>query len=110
MDNPKHIQAMKEGKIPYEFIPMSVLGDSARALRHGAEKYGVRNWRLEAIKASTYEGAILRHFTDWQDGIDIDPDSGLPHLNMLIANALVILDAQKHGTFIDDRDRKETRS
>lgn len=107
--NPKHIRAMKEGKTPYEKIPFDILADDAFVHAHGAEKYGERNWRIDKILASTYEGAILRHFFAWAGGEDIDPDSGRPHLNHIRACCAVVLDAQRHGTLIDDRDRKESK-
>ena len=107
-DNPKLIRAMKEGKIPYEKIPWTVLASDARVHAHGAEKYGERNWRIDKILASTYEGAIMRHLMAWAMGEDIDPDSGEPHLNHIRACCAVVLDAQASGTLIDDRDRQES--
>jgi len=107
--NPKHIRAQKDGKTPLEYLIYSVLADEAHVLKHGADKYGVRNWRQDAILASTYEGAMLRHFLAWAMGEDTDPDSGYSHLIHLRACAAVCLDAQKAGTFIDDRDRQESK-
>lgn len=107
--NPKHIQAMKEGKVPMEYLVYSVLADDAQCHKNGADKYGVRNWRLDRILASTYEGAMLRHFLAWASGEDKDPDSGLPHLIHLRACCAVVLDAEVHGTLIDDRDRVESK-
>ena len=107
--NPKHIQAQKDGKNPMEYLVYSVLPLDAKCHKHGADKYGVRNWRKDKILASTYEGAILRHFLQWASGEDMDPDSGLPHLTHLRACAAVVLDAAEHGTLIDDRTRLETK-
>ena len=108
-ENPKLIQAQKDGKIPMEYLVYSVLADDARCHQHGGAKYGVRNWRLDKILASTYEGAMLRHFLAWASGEDRDPDSGLPHLTHLRACCAVVLDAEIHGTLIDDRDRVESK-
>lgn len=107
--NPKLIQAQKEGKTPYEFIPWGVLKADAQVHAHGAAKYGERNWRIDHILASTYEGAIMRHFIAWAMGEDLDPDSGVPHLNHIRACCAVVLDAQEHGALIDDRHRSESR-
>ena len=103
--NPKLIQAQKEGKVPYDKIPWKVLAADAVVHAHGADKYGERNWRLDKILASTYEGAIMRHFIAWANGEDIDPDSGQPHLNHIRACCAVVLDAQIYDSLIDDRDR-----
>lgn len=107
--NPKHIRAQKDGKIPYEYLITSVLESEARVLKHGGDKYGVRNWQLDDILASTYEGAMMRHLFAWIAGEDIDPDSGEPHLSHLRACCAVVLDGQSHGKLIDDRGRKESK-
>jgi len=107
--NPKHIRAQKDGKPPLEYLVYSVLETDAKVHKHGADKYGVRNWRKDEIMASTYEGAIMRHFLAWAQGEDIDKDSGLPHLSHIRACCAVILDAQEFGTIIDDRSRLETK-
>ena len=106
-NNPKYIQAQKEGKAPMEYLVYSVLADDARVHKHGADKYGERNWQISEILASTYEAAILRHFLAWAQGEDLDPDSGLPHLSHIRACCAVLMDSEKAGTLLDDRDRKE---
>lgn len=108
--NPKHIQAQKEGKVPFEFIPMGPMAAVARVMKSGADKYGVRNWRKEPILSSTYEGALGRHiFLEWANGVDKDKDSGEHPLAHVIANCLVVLDALEYGTLLDDRDRSEVK-
>lgn len=104
-EDPKYVQAQKDGKEPLEYVVYEVLALDARCHKHGADKYGVRNWRVDNIRASTYEGAMLRHFVAWAKGEDIDPDSGLPHLTHLRACCAVVLDSAAHGTLIDDRGR-----
>ncbi len=108
-ENPKAVQANKEGKQPLEFIPMGTLEGAANVLEHGAKKYGKRNWRLTPIKASTYQGAFLRHLTAYYEGETIDPDSGENHLSHVMANCMVMLDAALAGKLIDDRDEAETK-
>lgn len=105
-ENPKQVQAQKEGKPPLNYLVYSVLEEDAKVHKHGADKYGERNWRTQPILASTYEGAILRHFLAWVAGEDIDKDSGYSHLSHIRACCAVVLDSQKFGTLIDDRDRK----
>ena len=53
-ENPKHSQAMKDGKAPLEYLIDSVMDGEARVLKGGADKYGFRNWLIDKIKASTY--------------------------------------------------------
>ena len=111
--NPKHIQAEKDGKIPYEYLVLSVLEDDAYVHKSGADKYGRNNWTIDEILASTYMGAMFRHYKAWCEGENIDPDSGKPHLTHLRACCAVVMDADKHGKLIDDRldaESKESES
>lgn len=107
--NPKHVQAQKEGKIPFEFIPLRTLTGAARVLQHGAAKYGRKNWRKDKIMASTYQGAIMRHLSAYYEGETVDPDSGCNHLSHIIANCMVMLDATYEETLIDDRMEMESK-
>jgi hypothetical protein len=108
-ENPKYIQAQKDGKPRMEYLVGSVLRGDAGVHAHGADKYGERNWRLDPIKASTYEAAILRHFMSYfYDREDVDPDSGYSHLYHIRACCAVMIDAEIHGTLIDDRGRAES--
>ena len=110
-ENPKLIQALKDGKVPFELIPMGPMAGVARVLAGGAEKYGARNWRIDKIKASTYEGAIGRHtFLEWAAGQDVDKDSGEHPLAHVIASCLIVLDALECDTLIDDRNRQESKN
>lgn len=105
-ENPKYVQAQKDGKPRMEYLVGSVLRGDAAVHAHGADKYGERNWRVDAIKASTYEAAILRHFMAYfYDREDVDPDSGLNHLYHIRACCAVMIDSEIHDTLIDDRDR-----
>ena len=106
--NPKLIRAQKDGKAPLEYLIWDVLEEEAFVLAHGGEKYGPRNWRRDKILASTYEGAIMRHFLAWAKGEDIDPDSGRSHMAHIRANAGLIMDATRCGQMIDDRGRTES--
>jgi hypothetical protein len=107
--NPKHIQAQKEGKAPLEYLVWEVLEDDAWVHKHGADKYGIRNWLVDHILASTYIGAMTRHLKAWAAGEDIDPDSGKPHLIHLRACCAVVESARRHATLIDDRRKVETK-
>jgi hypothetical protein len=102
-ENPKLIQAKKLGKIPYDKLPFRVLEGDAKVQAGGADKYGERNWRIDSILTSTYEGAIMRHFLAWANGEDEDPESGLSHLYHIRACCAVMLDAEMYGKLVDDR-------
>jgi len=107
--NPKYVQALKDGKCPFEQLVWEVLEDEAWVLQHGAEKYGFRNWRTSEIQASTYVAAILRHTAAIARGEWVDPDSGRPHLAHIRACCTVWQDAVFHGKCINDLDRTEAK-
>ena len=109
-ENPKHIQAMKDGKAPLEYLVDFVMTGDAYVHQGGAIKYGYRNWTIDKIKASTYIAAIRRHLKAWSEGEDLDPDSGWSHLYHIRAGCAIVLDADNAGTLIDDRDRAESIS
>ena len=109
--NPKHIQQLKDKKPPMEYIPFEPLVSVARVMSSGAEKYGIRNWRIDKILTSTYVGAIFRHaFLEWAQGSNKDKDSGEHPLAHVIACCLIVMDAEKHDTLIDNRLEMESKS
>lgn len=109
--NPKLIQALKDGKPPMELVPWGPMAAVARVMAGGAAKYGAFNWRVDHIRARTYVAAIARHaLLEWAQGADVDADDGEHPLAHVIACCLLVLDAEAHGTLIDDRDHKESKA
>lgn len=100
-DDPKGAAGAK--KPPMHLLPPNALIETAKAMGHGAAKYGAWNFIETTVCASTYVGAIGRHWAAYARSEDIDPDSGLPHLALIAANCFVLLTAQKQGTLRDDR-------
>jgi hypothetical protein len=84
-------------------IPKVALEEQAKALKCGADKYGEANWRQNNVCQSTYVSAMMRHIAAFQDGEDLDPESGASHLGHVMAGCAIILDAKKSGTLVDDR-------
>ncbi len=101
--NPKALRAVADGKVPLEYLEPALEAPLAHVMKHGADKYGRRNYRDTPCKISTYVGAIRRHTLAWQTGEDIDPDSGQPHLAHIAACCAVMLGAEEAGTRVDDR-------
>ena len=107
--NPTHPNDPKKEagskKTPLQLLPPYALAQTALAHAEGAKKYGPWNWRTNQVCATTYIGAILRHLTAWQDGEDIDADSGLSHIAKIGACCNILLDAGHCGTLVDDRSK-----
>lgn len=89
-------------KTPLHLLPPGACADTAKVLGLGADKYGPWNWRTHSVKASTYVGAIKRHLDAWWDGEEIDPESGLTHMAHIAASAMIVMDAARHDTLIED--------
>jgi hypothetical protein len=100
--NPKDIVGSR--KLPFSVLPWRVLCRVALAMLEGALKYGRHNYRGVGVRASVYfDACVARHITDWWEGIDVDPDSGLHHLDKAIAGLMVMRDSMLQGNFEDDR-------
>ena len=69
-----------QDKPPLGLIDRTFLWGLARVLAFGAKKYSAHNWRLGITTDRLYD-ALQRHVTAWNDGEDIDAESGLHHLD-----------------------------
>lgn len=84
-------------------IPPTAILQLGEAMQNGADKYGRFNWRTTTVSATVFYDAINRHLLEWMDGIDRASDSKVHHLAHIMANCAIILDAEKHKVFNDDR-------
>lgn len=88
-----------KGKPRFSLIPTVAIRQLIAVLEHGAQKYGKDNWQ----GANTPEGldryycAMQRHMLEWQEGNNIDKDSGIHHMAHVMANAAFILALQLRG-------------
>lgn len=85
-----------------DLLPTAPLLKIAEVLGFGAKKYDAHNWR-GGIEYSRLLGAALRHLLAFNDGEDIDPESGLSHLAHLGCCVLFLLEQEAKGTGVDDR-------
>lgn len=71
-----------QGKERFDLIDPHFHLELAKAMTHGAAKYGDDNWKLAPLPEAErrYSAALERHFNAWKRGETIDADSGLPHL------------------------------
>jgi len=102
--NPK--DAIGSKKLPLHLVPSQVIGYLCIALLEGAIKYGAYNYRVFGVRASVYKSATQRHIERWWEGEDIDPDSGLNHIDKAIASLFVLRDGMLNDKWTDDRPPK----
>lgn len=99
--NPK--DAIGTRKAKFTTLPMGALFGAGNAMLEGACKYGRHNYRAIGVRAGVYVDAAMGHVADWWEGEDIDPDSGLNHIDKAIASLLILRDAMMQGKLTDDR-------
>lgn len=100
--NPK--DAIGTRKVGFSALPWRVLYNLGLGMMEGAAKYGRHNYRAAGVRASVYfDATVARHIGPWWEGEDIDPESGLHHIDKAIVSLLVLRDSMLEGNFVDDR-------
>lgn len=91
------------GKAPIDLIPYEPLLGAAEVLAFGARKYKPGNWRLGLSWSQTWS-SLQRHLWAWMNGEEIDPESGLLHIDHAMCQ-LLFLSTYVHlrMTRFDDR-------
>jgi len=94
-----------QNKIRMDLLSPYALIGTATVLTYGANKYEDRNWE-KGLQFSRVFGALLRHLMAFWMGQDIDPETGLSHLDHASC-CLMFLQHYKHNGSIyaklDDR-------
>lgn len=80
---PEYENKFCDGKLQFHKILPLFLEGLAAQLTHGNSKYDEDSWK--EIPKQEYEGALQRHFNAYQKGEDIDPETGMLHLDALAA-------------------------
>lgn len=94
-------------------VPISMIFEARRALEgcsrvmgFGAQKYSRANWR-KGLPLTEVADSLSRHLVAWLSGEDNDPETGLPHLDHLLCNAIFISELAHTRPDLDDRPIKE---
>ena len=92
--------------VPYmKQLPLEALAVGATALEYGAKKYADRNWE-KGLPWQQMIDSLKRHIDDFERGHDYDngPDgSGLPHICMIMAGAMMLSTSVVRKIGEDDR-------
>lgn len=81
--------------------PIAIIGMSD-VLTFGAKKYADHNWR-KGMKWGRTIACLLRHTFKFMMGEDIDPESGLPHVDHIACNAMFLQEYFRTHKELDDR-------
>lgn len=77
-------------KVRMELVPMSTIKHIGEILTYGAKKYSDNSWKELPNFWQRYKGALLRHLTAIDEGELIDNESGLPHIDHVLCNAMFL--------------------
>jgi hypothetical protein len=72
------------------------------ALSHGARKYGAYNWLEGMVWSRVYDG-VMRHLNAFWNGEDLDPGSGLPHVDLALCSLMILVRYSKTHQHLDNR-------
>lgn len=90
-------------------LPSSALVAITQVLDFGALKYDAHNWR-KGMDWSRLLSAMMRHITAFNDGEDVDAESGLSHLAHAGCCILFLLEYENKKLGTDDRYKPESPS
>jgi hypothetical protein len=92
-----------------DLLPVGAKKAIAEVFDFGAKKYARHNWR-NGFNYSRLIAAAERHLDAFNDGEDLDPESGKPHLAHLGCCVLMLLESTIKGYGTDDRYKPEKAS
>lgn len=99
--NPKQLFGDKKPRLT--LLPLVAQLAQEEAQRDGMLKYGELNWRDQPVEAMTYLDAAKRHLELFINGEARARDTKVSNLGAVMACCAIILDAEAHGTLIDNR-------
>lgn len=78
------------------------LEGTSKVLEFGANKYKRRNWQHGREWTDTID-SLSRHILRFLNGEDIDDESGLPHVDHILCNAIFLAEWYRTHPEYDDR-------
>lgn len=87
------------------YLPLEGLAAGSVAFEYGGIKYDSRNWE-RGLPLQQQINSLKRHVDDFERRHDMDNGpggSGLPHICMIVANALMLATSVIRGIGEDDR-------
>lgn len=104
-------EAMKQDadKLPWDLLPIKATEGMLAVLAFGAKKYAPHNWR-KGFNHTRLIAAAFRHLAAIARGEDLDPESGLPHVDHLACCVAFLSEHQKDNLGTDDRYKSEKKA
>ena len=89
-----------------DLLDADALEGLAKVLTFGAKKYAANNWR-KGISNTRLIAALLRHLFAIHRGEDMDPESGLPHIDHVGCCWMFLSNNMKNRPDLNDLWRKD---
>jgi hypothetical protein len=89
-------------KLPLALVPPALMPAVALVMEYGTRKYGLNDWR-DGGDYTDYISAALRHIFAFNEGRDLDEESGIHHLAHAAANLGMLLQWIGENRGNDDR-------
>lgn len=99
-----------EGKTQYTLVMEAdaALKGITGVMENGAKKYSRANWK-QGLGHVGIMDSMMRHYIAYLNGEDLDPESGLPHVDHIGCNALFLSQMYHTRKDLDDRVGKEKK-
>lgn len=94
-----------DDKLCYSLVDVESIEGLIRVLEFGAKKYSPNNWQKGLTYTSIYD-SLMRHMTAIMKGEDIDPKSGLPHIDHVGCNWMFLSWMMRNRKDMDNRNAK----
>ena len=100
----------KDTKPPLSFVLLSkeVAEGEARVWQMGAKKYARGQW-LKGMYWTTAADSLTRHLVAFLNGEDLDPESGLPHVDHIVTSAKILAHSVHTRKDLDDRNGRNEK-
>ena len=95
-------------KPDYSLLTSAMLEPMIRGFMHGETKYSRGNFKQGFVN-TRLTAAAMRHIMAWNDGEDVDPESGHSHLGHAMAALAMLCDNIAEGTSTEGRYGREKK-
>lgn len=86
-----------QGKPTWHLLPLYLLVGVIRVFEFGAKKYAEKGYlKGGGLEPKRVLNSLLRHFIALQSGEENDQESGLAHIDHIIANAVMYKEIRNH--------------
>ena len=103
-DEKKGAERKNSGKAPLSMVLEAnhALTGAAQVMAFGAKKYARGNWH-KGLPHTEVADCLIRHLSAYLSGEDLDPESGLPHVDHVLCNAVFLAQLVRTHPELDDR-------